>query len=60
MGGVAHESVEKGPCGTEDVGWGAERGLFDGAICLLSLFCCFRVGVCVCVCVLAIYFMICT
>jgi len=37
VSGVAHEAVEGGPDGAEDLGWGAEGGLFEGHVGILGL-----------------------
>jgi len=37
VGGVAHEAVEEGPCRTEDLGWWAEGGLFEGLVGFLGV-----------------------
>lgn len=40
VGGVAHEAVEGGPDGAEDLGWGAEGGLLEGHVSVLGLLGC--------------------
>ncbi len=42
IGGVAHEAVESGPDGAEDLGWGAEGGLLKGHVGILGFLGCRR------------------
>jgi hypothetical protein len=38
VGGEAHEAVEESPCGAEDLGWWAVRGLLECHVGFLGFF----------------------